>query len=552
MPKTGSSALQAFFTLNHKRLKAKGFLYPNPNGFTQPFQTSSGNAVFLQSLISGNKYDEIKEYLLENTEKDKDTIFSYEGLYYEFKHNQEAFLKAFEGFDIRIICYVRRLDSFIQSEFNQGVKNHFFSNFEIIERMIDHSGYSKCFIDSQKFIDPSKIIIRPYEKSQFYQGTIFSDFLNCIGLGWDNSYILPNKHVNPSLCEEALIFRMFLNEICIDRNIDVEKRAWNKYLQEYSISRSFGKPFQDHSILSLDKRMDILKKNEEGDKQIARIFLNRSDGLLFNEPVLKTNEKGIHSFELNNEQIADIITFIVEKDKRIIHRLFNYLLVDRDYGEAVKRKIALYLNVITEILGKQPAPAFEEEKKTLLKLVTNISWIKRYLERYSVTRNINSSNFNKSVVRLSNSISRVEFGKDRTVKIYAHGSDPFFILETVQSNLLKEIRLVFKIEPPKATFMQVFYQTFKEPWDSETKSILYPLENGLNNVEIVINQHFINGSLRIDPGTTAGDYIIYPIQITYISELNFNNLVSSVLYSVKKTVYNKIIRKISVSYFKIF
>jgi hypothetical protein len=523
MPKTGSSALQAFLTMNHKLLQSKGFLYPNPNDFTQPFQTSSGNAVFLQSLISNSKLDEIDDYLKLNCVENCDSIFSYEGLFYEFKNNQETFFRAFKNYDIRIICYIRRLDNFIQSEFNQGVKNHNFCSFDILDRMAEQSGYSGCLINSLNFIDPSKMIIRPYEKNQFFGGNIYADFLNCIGLAWNKSFILPEKHVNPSLCKEALLFRMFLNETGIDRNSWIEKTTWNKYLQEYSISKSYGKPFQDHSIISTEKRLDIIKKNSEGDQLIAKMFLQRSDGLLFYEPVTDLQQKKWSNIELDHDRFFEIIDFIFKKNQQIIVRLNKYLLLNRNFSEVLTTRIEVCRKVIGEIINSTPDSIFNERVKLFYNKFLRFIRAGKLLKELSEIKIIDSKNFFASITKLSKSIKSEDVETEDVIKIKSSGADPFFVLKPLPFDQLREIQLTIKIEPPKETFLQVFFQTYREPWDSENKSAIYPLEKGLNHVEIVINQQYLNGNLRIDPGTVSGDYLIQNIKIKYLYYINTGN-----------------------------
>lgn len=309
MPKAGSSAVQAFLTLNHKTLKKRGYLFPNPPTFNQSFQTSSGNMFMLLNLFSNNEISKIKG-IIKSIFTEKNLILSTEGFYYIIRLYPKRFFEVFRNYDYKIICYVRRQDNLISSYYKQSVKNHNVKSRSIIPKLIEEVDFCKTLLNTLAYTDFSRIIVRPYEKQQFYGGNICSDFLNCIGLELDDDFVLPDNVVNPSFSYDIFEFRRILNILGVEGNIK-EKYLINTLLAKYTVNKDNGYPFTDNNIFSPKERIKIINNYKKENEKIARVFLNRQDGKLFFDKVPKVDDPWKPHEDLSFEIAVDICRYML-------------------------------------------------------------------------------------------------------------------------------------------------------------------------------------------------------------------------------------------------
>jgi hypothetical protein len=321
MPKTGSSAIQAFLALNECAINEKGIFYPMNYSIKNDFQVSSGNGIPLWKLFMKESKDDIVQYLNNLCSETRQTLFSSEHLFIVFKKSPDLFFEVLREFDYKIICYIRRQDLYIQSIFNQHVKNMALTSFNKFSNFNSLLGLTDALLNALNYTSAERIIVRPYEQKQFFRENIYADFLNCVGIEWDDKFKMPNKYVNPSLNREALLFRMFLNQIGVDHNLERQKKKWNKILIDYSISNAFGEPFQDHSILSNDMRRTIMEMFESKNQAIAKIFLQREDSTLFYNTIQIKDESEI-SLVLGEQDFIKIVSYINKVDRNMVYELF--------------------------------------------------------------------------------------------------------------------------------------------------------------------------------------------------------------------------------------
>jgi hypothetical protein len=123
--KTGSSAIQCFLESNKQFLQDIGLKYNSDN--IDLNEINSGNSERLFYFITQSNYNEVKNFLLKNSSTDIPSILSSETLGF-LTSDQWDFLKeicdecsiAIE----KIIFYVRDVDKFMISSYDQGLKRH--------------------------------------------------------------------------------------------------------------------------------------------------------------------------------------------------------------------------------------------------------------------------------------------------------------------------------------------------------------------------------------------------------------------------------------------
>jgi hypothetical protein len=144
--KTGSSAIQCFLESNKQLINDIGLNYTSNT--TNVNQVNSGNAERLFYSISQYNDNDIKEFLVKHSSIDMPSILSSESLGF-LTIDQWGYLKKIcEECSVkieRIIFYVRNVDKFLISSYDQGIKRHGMS-LSFIEYVLSHewTHYESC------------------------------------------------------------------------------------------------------------------------------------------------------------------------------------------------------------------------------------------------------------------------------------------------------------------------------------------------------------------------------------------------------------------------
>ncbi len=483
-PKTGSSAIQAFLTLNYTLLKNKGFHFPNPPDIenAQAFQTTSGNGNFILSLLEKGNQDKLEEYFFKMMNMDENIIISSESITSAYYKYFEDMMHLINKFNIITIVYIRKQDDYLISAYNQGVKNHgFYKNFELQSNF--HSTY-KTIDKLINNVDKDNLIIRPYEKQQFKGGNIYSDFLDTIGLEYTNKYNLPDAVVNPSLSLDAMEYKKTINSIKEygGINLSAERVLINSYILDYVVNeKKEGKAFENQNIISRQDRLKILKIYEELNVKIAKDFLNRKDGKLFLNEIPENYEE--LSKDVTITDYVNIAEYMLNKKEP------NNLEKNLEFLErGIKKYIAKF--TVDKILG-----AVEDENNICygvekLKLLYSLDEIQK---------------------KFSNQIE-IEKYENNKFYIKSTGNDPYFILPNFKNTKHKKLVIKISIESKIHSFLEIFYASNNQKFNkSRVKKI--NIDNESNVYHIAIQNDEIINRIRFDIGNQTGEYIINSIEI---------------------------------------
>jgi hypothetical protein len=213
------------------------------------------------------------------------------------------FKEEFKGFDIKIVCYLRRQDDYIESIYNEMLKNiavdnnvynNIFANplpicfgkqkytapenscnaylENFINGLID-AGYYTNLSQWAETYGKENIIVRIYEKSALPKGVEYDFFTNILNF---NDDLLQNielyQEVNLSLKKDIAEYKR------VSRLLEFREELT-------SISSS---PALEHlgennrkNILKAKQADEILEYYKEENEKIAREYLGRKDGILF-------------------------------------------------------------------------------------------------------------------------------------------------------------------------------------------------------------------------------------------------------------------------------
>lgn len=338
-PKTGTSILQSYLAQNRQTLLSKGVLYPvTISAHRGVYKNKESHHLLTYSWAGTSQLVGWENFTLFKSEKFfsrverfckersiSKMILSAENTYWlpcllnvkDFIDDSEYWEKKYDyvkqiyndlkNYDTKIVIYLRRQDHWIQSWYNQHVKN----GFPLPKVVMEFAEQSKALLDFKSHLDlyadffgKENIIVRAYEKEQLGQG-LFQNFSECVGIKETTNIKLYQKpRYNAQLPRDVL---EFLN-ICNQLPIDQYKRNWLKLLIR-KIANQFESNivFQKQDLLSSENRIDLIREYEHINYKIATDYLNRKDGILFYEDMPRSEEEYNTLNNLSVERAVDIM-----------------------------------------------------------------------------------------------------------------------------------------------------------------------------------------------------------------------------------------------------
>ncbi len=120
-----------------------------------------------------------------------------------------------------VIIYLRRQDQFVQACYSQQIKHGGYSGWGVDQDKNLESARLKELdeafrLDYRKLVDtlnqnlnPARIVVRRYEKSQFTNGTIHYDFLETRSIELNKEFFYPGGNVNPWVQGDTITMLQF-------------------------------------------------------------------------------------------------------------------------------------------------------------------------------------------------------------------------------------------------------------------------------------------------------------------------------------------------------
>ncbi|MEW6676331.1 MAG: hypothetical protein AB1421_00285 [Pseudomonadota bacterium] len=269
--KTGTSAIQAFLTLNRYKLRESGVLYPSVmvNGVAINMGSHNAVADALSGVVRfpGLRAEEYFKQFFDEAESGKSDllILSAEHFfggeprvwdisnpddYLEHYKKKIRSLAAFlRGHEVSILVYLRPQLDWLASAISQTVrieglisdKNIYKSDaqfFEMVRPILDYTMLLDAWRD---IIRPVSINAVPYDRQCLHKGSSVSDFLFRIGLdGVDFPYASEDVQVNESLSRDYLEVKKRLNLMARSKH---RERAIIRCLEVLSRSSDWGSAY---------------------------------------------------------------------------------------------------------------------------------------------------------------------------------------------------------------------------------------------------------------------------------------------------------------------
>ena len=298
--KTGTTALQKFFTDNRARFRDHGWDYP---ALTAQFSNPSGsrNGHFLtrlcrdgiESTSIAREAEENMRTLEQSLSSFPSVLLSDEELFFapvwignavSIEDPMEVFWGAVSSTvsrlpvsQITVAMYIRRQDEWLASRWKEAVK-HGGTEKSFAEYS---SSEVKMILDYAKLIDSidralgaqCNVVLRLYDCNNFEGGSIFTDFCNAVGIPWDSAYSLPQGDLNRSISfDVAEALRHFRNEAPFGGYL----RTQRLIPLAHSLSQEHPDP-RGTTPFSEGEADAFLQGFCEGNARIAKRFFDRSE-----------------------------------------------------------------------------------------------------------------------------------------------------------------------------------------------------------------------------------------------------------------------------------
>lgn len=309
--KTGTTAIQKFCNDNQKILEQKGYCYPI---FSYRYENKSinRNAHFLIAEDYQNRtgtFREAMDQIRHLFESYPNIIISDEIIWSRsFKQQkimwQSLLQEAGEGgFQIKVIVYFRRQDSYLSSGWNQNVKadgsSQTWTEYLAQKTNAFKMNYGTHLRKIASVVGKENIIVRRFEPKHFVDGSLYADFLYAVGLKLTDEYEIAQFMKNPKLAGNTHEIMRILNGM--PGMNEKANEFFRKALLSYADQSGAQYPCE---MFSKEEAAAYMKKYEKQNQMIAEEYL---DG----EPLFDLTFKDLPKWEKENPYMQDdVIRFV--------------------------------------------------------------------------------------------------------------------------------------------------------------------------------------------------------------------------------------------------
>jgi hypothetical protein len=305
--KTGTTAVQRFFTRNRSALTERGVLYPE--SFTKfdahhplPWALGVGH----RDKVPSVRPDEVVRAILQEAASagaDTVVLSSEEFINLEAAERLQKLKKLFDGHAIEIIIYLRRQDSLLLSSYGQHVRMYSirFSG-TISDFLLKHSNflikynYWGMLQRWATVFGSDAMRIKLYDQARFPEGNIVQDFADTLGFGLDGCDVRKVSGINRNLSDLGLEVLRRLNAMPLD------EESHHRLIRLLDESPLQGQG--DYQLLSRRNRQELMRQFANSNGRVARHWLGRDDGVLFEDREQPDGADDSPGYERPNENLV--------------------------------------------------------------------------------------------------------------------------------------------------------------------------------------------------------------------------------------------------------
>jgi hypothetical protein len=310
-PKTGTSVIQSHLQQNRDVLRDRGVFYPvTISPFKHVYRTFESHHIVTYAwagwepstgyspdrffaraeatcrahnmttlLLSAENTYWLPTQIVSGAWPDTDAYWDAKRAYVERIHQD------LKRYDTKIVVYLRRQDHWLETWYNQWIKNgtslteDIYPTFAERHRpLLDHGANMKLWADQ---FGTENVIVRPYEKEQLPDG-LLKDFLTLLDLGEPDAYPAKRKpRYNAHLDRDTMEFM----NICNSLDLDPQDDWWLRIFLRRVTGQFDRQPlYEEQKLMHPDQRRALLQDYSESNAWVARTLMGRNDGRLFLEP----------------------------------------------------------------------------------------------------------------------------------------------------------------------------------------------------------------------------------------------------------------------------
>lgn len=289
MHKTGSTSIQHYLFDNRTALLKHGLYYPCEGSYYFHGERSQS---YLAHAVLDRHPDYLRHELVLNRDRciaelRRDVVASgCQNILISSEHfsnatTEDEWRKIRDAFSpladtVQIVIYLRRQDTMAEANWGQcvklGLETASFDDFCSRTRGRD---YLSLLSSMAVVFGQANIIVRPFERQQLHHGDVVADFLKQIGIG-HFPLAVQSAVLNQSLSLPQLeAMRAILRHI--------EPARLRMAMAEFLRSLKLSEDQTRYSCFAPGDRSRFLEPFRESNAKVARTFLGRSDGRLFEE-----------------------------------------------------------------------------------------------------------------------------------------------------------------------------------------------------------------------------------------------------------------------------
>ena len=291
--KTASTVIQLYFDKYRRNLRDNDICYPvidNQTGFGGIKHSDLLASIFNELQFGELRLDVKKfEVLFEKSIKEISSsrcscaVLSEEGFSMEHPGIAQFMGRYKEYFDdIKVVAYIRRQDYLFESMYAQGVKQKITRGKGRFQKFIEHpkvrkrADYSMILDWWAEVFGVENILVAPFESHVIAPDPVTYFFkVASLPMNLLEEYPVVQIKTHSSPPREVTEFFRFMNA----RGQDFDEKILTEFLMKS------GAQLTNTRYLSVDDRERILSEYENGNLSLARKYLKRDKGVLFEEAI---------------------------------------------------------------------------------------------------------------------------------------------------------------------------------------------------------------------------------------------------------------------------
>ncbi|EOU2823641.1 hypothetical protein L8W66_06105 [Campylobacter lari] len=374
--KTGTTTIQKFLSNNKNILLEYRFKYSEVF-FTNCKHDDLAKLIIQEEhlslkreVISNIKNSEYKQQILKlkneiDNNKDCKFLFSTEGISWLF--SDEKFIQILQkllyeiGFSkIYIVLYLRNTADLLASLSNQEIKNgHKEDNMYSLKVSPDkyfrtHSYNNQWLCQNySKVFGKENLIIKIFDKNEFYQGDLLKDFIHSIGLKWNKRFVIPLIQ-NESIDLLGIELMQRINNFGLGGFLGENSKSLRNFFMKFFRSKDCDIKFQPPKAI-VQSYLDYF---EESNEWVRKEFFPHKERL-FPKKDLSNYKENYELKEMKPEywdRIAEFIADVVKKKNKIIEDNTNVI---QKKDEIIKEKEQIINSKSTQLNQIQSKLSFQ-------------------------------------------------------------------------------------------------------------------------------------------------------------------------------------------------